>query len=586
MLRSALFLAAVVAVLAPAQAADSDLTGNWLLTISQGGQEQAILIAKIEDKDGKPTISTVPKTGNFTISGLEIQNGKTFKFQLNPAISVEGTIAPNGKLMCAVVSNQFAFRGKMTKTDKTEIAPNERITPVKPPEELAAAQKLANEARSLRQKAADEKDADKKKEMLEKATRTQKEYLDKLREVLAKHPDAEVTLDAGVDLLRNAGKAQMTADQAKTLMADVLKAAEAYGPRYTESTEKQLVQVLATQKGLAAAVVPAAEKLAKGLKPQDPDAKQASVLTLYKTALENSGLPNTEAALKTTTASLHAIEEKLDANYLKQMPPLKATPFAGRTDKAANQVVVMELFTGAECPPCVAADVAFDALEKAYKPSELVLIQYHMHIPGPDPLTTPDSEARAQYYKIGGTPSTFFNGKAGSGGGGGYPGAEGKYKEYTKLIDPLLEKTTDVKVNGKVGRTGDKLNIAVEVAGAEGDDVKLRLVLIEETVKYGGGNQLRMHHHVVRAMPGGAKGVAINNKTFKHTASVDLSEIRKGLSEYLDEKSASMSFPKPDRPMDMKNLHVIAFVQNDKTKEILQAVQMDVGGSKGGAGGE
>ena len=53
----------------------------------------------------------------------------------------------------------------------------------------------------------------------------------------------------------------------------------------------------------------------------------------------------------------------------------------------------MELFTGAQCPPCVAADVAFDVLEKTYKPADLVLIQYHLHIPGPDPLTNAASEA-------------------------------------------------------------------------------------------------------------------------------------------------------------------------------------------------
>ena len=59
--------------------------------------------------------------------------------------------------------------------------------------------------------------------------------------------------------------------------------------------------------------------------------------------------------------------------------------------KDANKVAVLELFTGAQCPPCVAADVAFDALEKSYKHTDLILLQYHMHIPGPDPLTNPDT---------------------------------------------------------------------------------------------------------------------------------------------------------------------------------------------------
>ena len=103
-------------------------------------------------------------------------------------------------------------------------------------------------------------------------------------------------------------------------------------------------------------------------------------------------------------------------------------------------------------------------------------------------------------------------------------------------------------------------------------------------MKYVGGNQLRFHHQVVRAMPGGAEGAAIKDKTFNHTASADLVQVRKDLTKYLDEYAAKAPrpFPKPDRPMDMKELKVIALVQNDKTKEIVQAVQIEVEGRVAG----
>ena len=299
-------------------------------------------------------------------------------------------------------------------------------------------------------------------------------------------------------------------------------------------------------------------------------------------------MPNKDATLKTVNATLVKLEAKIDAEYIKTVPPFKPTAFAGRKDKAANQVVVMELFTGAQCPPCVAADVAFDALQKSYKPTDLVLIQYHLHIPGPDPLTNLDTVARAKFYSVNSTPTTLFNGKSQAPGGGGMANAEGKFKQYTSIIDPLLEKTADVKVAGKATRNGDKVNIAVEVAGADGDDMKLRLLVVEETIKYVGGNQLRFHHQVVRAMPGGADGVAIKDKTFKHTASVDLGDVRKGLTKYLDDFAATRpDFPKPERPMDLKSLRVIALVQNDKTKEIVQTLQIEIEGKPAsGAGGE
>ena len=91
----------------------------------------------------------------------------------------------------------------------------------------------------------------------------------------------------------------------------------------------------------------AAEKLSKGLPADTPAAFESRVLSAYKTALENSTEPNKDAALRSVTAALNKIESKIDAEYHKNVPPFKPTMFAGRKDKAANQVAVMELFTGA-----------------------------------------------------------------------------------------------------------------------------------------------------------------------------------------------------------------------------------------------
>ena len=278
------------------------------------------------------------------------------------------------------------------------------------------------------------------------------------------------------------------------------------------------------------------------------------------------------------------MDATLDKEYLAKMPPFKGTPFAGRKGDS-NRVVVMELFTGAQCPPCVAADVAFDALGKSYKGTDLILIQYHMHIPGPDPLTNADSEARWKYYSklfagdVRGTPTTVFNGKPQAGGGGGMANAEKKFDEYREIIDPLLENTTPIKLDCKASRSGDQISIAVEVAGADAkDELKLRFVLVEENIKYVGGNRLRFHHQVVRALPGGAEGVVVKDAAFKHTATLDVSAQRKELVKYLDEYAEkTRPFPNANRPLDMSHLRVIALVQNDKTGEVVQAAQMEVG---------
>jgi hypothetical protein len=100
---------------------------------------------------------------------------------------------------------------------------------------------------------------------------------------------------------------------------------------------------------------------------------------------------------------------------------------------------------------------------------------------------------------------------------------------------------------------------------------------VEEVVKFVGANALRFHHHVVRALPGGPAGVVVNDKEFHHKVAVDVADIRTGLDKYLTGYAEDVRpFPQPGRPMEMKHLKAIALLQNDKTGEIVQAVQIEI----------
>jgi hypothetical protein len=391
--------------------------------------------------------------------------------------------------------------------------------------------------------------------------------------VIDKHAESPAAFDAALDLLRKAPQLKLTAAEVEKLIRVAQQQGGPYGPVFVGVALAPIAEALAGQLGDASGALAALEPTVKGLSTDDPAGARVTVLSAYQRVLEIAGRRD---AAKGVAAEVAKLELVLDAEYAKTVPPFKPAAFAGRKDKTANQVAVMELFTGAQCPPCVAADVAFDALGRAYKSTELVLLQYHLHIPGPDPLTNADTVARQRYYAVTSTPSTFFNGTRAAAGGGGMAAAESKFKQYAGVIDPILEKSTDTKVAGKATRTGDAIDVALEVAGGDGEDMKLRVLVCEETVRYVGGNALRLHHHVVRAMPGGAGGVAINEGTFKHTVRVDLGTVRKGLTTYLDEFARTRPFPKPERPMEMKELKVIALVQNDKTKQIVQAAQLEV----------
>ena len=68
------------------------------------------------------------------------------------------------------------------------------------------------------------------------------------------------------------------------------------------------------------------------------------------------------------------------------------------------------------------------------------------------------------------------------------------------------------------------------------------------------------------------------NPTLSVEKTVDLNKLREGFHNYLDNYAETKRpFPQPGRPMSMDHMCVIAFVQDDATREILQAVQVPVG---------
>jgi hypothetical protein len=110
-----------------------------------------------------------------------------------------------------------------------------------------------------------------------------------------------------------------------------------------------------------------------------------------------------------------------------------------------------------------------------------------------------------------------------------------------------------------------------------GENVRLHVLLVEESIKYVGGNGLRFHHQVVRALPGGAAGTEVKAEAMKKDVTIDLAGLKTDLTKYLDGYAAdTRPFPQAERPMDFKHLKVIVLVQNHETREILNAVQMDV----------
>jgi hypothetical protein len=313
--------------------------------------------------------------------------------------------------------------------------------------------------------------------------------------------------------------------------------------------------------------------------------RQAAVAQALASAARLAG--NDDLAAK-AEAELAAIDRTLDDEYRAKVPPFKPDLYAGREDPEHDRVVVLELFTGSECPPCIAADVGFDALLATYKPTELIALQYHTNIAGPDPLTNPASGSRAAFYGIGGTPSTYFNGLKAAGGGGGMDVAKLKYDHYREQIDQQLAGKKSANIELQLTRSGAKIavNAAAQTenkAGAKFDaesKLRLRVALTEREIRFVGGNRLWFHHHVVRGLPGGVEGTPLVAGEGKVELTIDLEELRDQLGTQLDgfakESHTTAIMPK----IELKHLAVVVFVQDDGDKRILHAVEAAVPGAE------
>ncbi len=398
------------------------------------------------------------------------------------------------------------------------------------------------------------------------------------REDFAQQEAGVALFESGFTIAGKAAEKKLKVEEARGIADKLAKAAANYGPRWERTVALKLADSFADQEGFADVALAQARRAERMLAETDPAALQMSVYESLSKVLAKSGKPD---EVKKYSGMLAKLEARDAAEYEKAMMKFEPVEFKGRKAKS-DRIALVEVFTGAECPPCVAVDLAFDGLLKSYKPMDVLFLQYHFHVPQPDPLTSAESMDRAEHYgeKITGAPTFFLNGKPVGRGGGAAAAAKGKYGEYREAIDGELEKAATAKI--ALTATKDDKGYAIKAAVSDlekpGEKVMLRFALVEERVRYTGGNGVRYHQQVVRAMPGGTKGVALTKKAQDQSVTVNVEEVKGKLSKYLDDFAKNESpFPRADRPLNLEKLKLVAFIQDDATGEVLNAAQIELG---------
>ncbi len=281
--------------------------------------------------------------------------------------------------------------------------------------------------------------------------------------------------------------------------------------------------------------------------------------------------------------SLDGLHEKLDALRLARPRAFDPGRYARPPGDAAASTVLVELFTGAECGPCVAADIAVGGLLDRFDRDTVAVLQYHIHAPGPDPLANPDSVRRSEYYGVAGTPTGFVGGTARVYGGGGAGAGPRLFSMYAAKIEPLIPKPPrarfgDVRFASEGGAVRVSGRATVD-AGAARDRLRLRIALVEEVVHYTGGNGVHFHHFVVRKLLGPENGATFDGAdTLAFSESIPLEALSGSLKAYLDrfekeEETDRPGFRFEEKPavVDPGKLGVVVFVQDDGTSEVLNS---------------
>jgi len=288
-------------------------------------------------------------------------------------------------------------------------------------------------------------------------------------------------------------------------------------------------------------------------------------------ALENhkDGLRRAQAAYLKLNGKADGFEALLDARF-KELP-FHPTPYRPGADWK-GKVQLVELFTGSECPPCAAADLALDGLLESH-PATTIVLEYHLPIPAPDPMMNAATKRRQDHYGVNSTPTVMLEGLEKITGGGGRSAAIQKYKQLTGKLTEKVNEAPGATLTVQAALRADRVEAAFDLGKAR-DGVDYHLALVQGEQEHRGGNHILVHKMVVRDL------ITLDPTTAQ--AAFDLVASEKATDAYLTEFEQTSTrfkgyrFPIRRHAISRKGLKVVLFAQERATKKVLQAVLADV----------
>lgn len=217
-----------------------------------------------------------------------------------------------------------------------------------------------------------------------------------------------------------------------------------------------------------------------------------------------------------------------------------------------RRLVLLEEATNASCGPCAANNPKLQAFYSKHF-GGVISVRYHAWWPGQDPmyqLNIPDNTNRIQYYGINGVPNYLIDGV-----NHGVPG-DPQAMASQMFADLAQEAPVKIKVTAQYGMDSVKTQIQlIGVAPVAQTQLKLRAAIIERLVEYTtppGSNGEKEFQDVMRKMLPDGDGIAVT-------------AINPG-------DTLNFSFAvETNSQWDYQDLAVVAWLQSDANKEVIQA---------------
>jgi hypothetical protein len=277
----------------------------------------------------------------------------------------------------------------------------------------------------------------------------------------------------------------------------------------------------------------------------------------------------------------------------------------------------------------VGASLAFAAALDRYSRQNYILLNYHVHIPQPDPMVNPSTLERQRFYAVRSTPSYFIDGDSDGGGGG----ADMAQSIYERKVEPAVEKhlavAPEAAIKLRATRSGPTVSVKASVSDVKSQSSKLRLqiALVEDMVSYSGENGNRFHEMVVRSLANGPPapvvkpavpaGSGADSAQGDESATADApaagekpasppaqptgftlrgggggdfewtfdivkaaADAKAHLEDYeTNTRKGAYTFRHKKYEINASDLSVVAFVQDEATKKVLQAVYVKLPGT-------